>query len=238
MPLAKDVHPASNPSAVRTEPARDAELQRRPKSPPIATEAEAHLLRLCLELQLDAMLLTLGAAAAGAARRPDDDPAAEFTAVFTAEPTAGPNSGPASGPTSESGNAAARESGDTAQSPPWRRWVLEDVELVRGLAGDVLAGGASLPTTLGSDLDQAVPAAAVDNLVARYESMTTLLADVLPSGPDVAPAPYRAHAQAALAHYQDRLRDLRSTRLEHTPPRGLTLPATADHPPVPGEWLG
>jgi hypothetical protein len=250
MPLAKDVHPASNPSAVRTEPARDAELQRRPKSPPIATEAEAHLLRLCLELQLDAMLLTLGAAAAGAARRPDDDPAAEFTAVFTAEPTSGPTSGPASGPASgptsgptsgpasESSNSAARESGDTAQSPPWRRWVLEDVELVRGLAGDVLAGGASLPTTLGSDLDQAVPAAAVDNLVARYESMTTLLADVLPSGPDVAPAPYRTHAQAALAHYQDRLRDLRSTRLEHTPPRGLTLPATTDHPPVPGEWLG
>ena len=128
--------------------------------------------------------------------------------------------------------------GSSPQAPPWRRWVLEDVELVRKLAGDVLTGGAALPAILGSDLHQAVPAAAVDNLVAHYESMTMLLADVLPPSPEGSLAPYRAHAQAALAHYQDRLRDLRSTRLEHTPPRGLALPTTTDHPPVPGEWLG
>jgi hypothetical protein len=201
MPLAKDVHLASDSSAPRTAADREAPPDRRPTSPSDVTEAEAHLIRLCLDLQLDAMLLTLGAAATG--------------------------------------EASDRESTGTRQSPPWRRWVLEDVELARELANDVLAGGASLPATLGSDLDQAVPAAAVDNLVARYESMTALLADILPPGPEVAPAPYRAHAQAALAHYEHRLRDLRSTRLDHTPARGLTLPTTAgDHLPVPGEWLG
>jgi hypothetical protein len=83
-----------------------------------------------------------------------------------------------------------------------------------------------------------VPAAAVDNLVARYESMAALLADVLPPGSSEAGASYRAHAQEALGRCQQRLRELHATRLEQTPARGLPLDTAIEHPPVPGEWLG
>jgi hypothetical protein len=117
------------------------------------------------------------------------------------------------------------------------------------LVTDVMGGGATLPAMLGSDLDQAVPAAAIDNLVARYESMTVLLADILPPDGSSSSAPYRAHAQEALARYENRLRELRATRLDHTPPRGLSLPTGVpgsavniedqiEHRSVPGEWLG
>lgn len=199
MPLAKDVHQASTPSSVRSETPPTAGAERTVSPPSWESEAETHLIRLCLDLQLDALLLALGAASAQAA----------------------------------AGHAGAGE------TPPWRRWVLEDVEMVCSLAADVMSGGASLPATLGSDFDRAVPAAAVDNLVARYESMAALLADILPPAPSGTSAPYRAHAQVALAQCQERLRQLRSTRLEQTPPRGLPIVKDpVDHPPVPGEWLG
>jgi hypothetical protein len=138
----------------------------------------------------------------------------------------------------DSGGAQPQRDPSQAQSPPWHRWVLEDVETVRILAADVMSGGATLPATLGTDLDQAVPAAAIDNLVARYESMTALLADILPPSASGSSAPYRAHAQEILAHCQARLRELRSTRLEHTPPRGVPMGHLTERPPVPGEWLG
>lgn len=233
MPLAKDVHattastvsattsatssttPSADRSATRTvrrSMAASAEARserttpvgsERSVSPPAwEADAQTHLVRLCLDLQLDAMLLALGAASAGSRQDSVD--------------------------------------AETAVSPPWRRWVQEDVEMICTLAADVMSGGAALPPTLGSDLDQAVPAAAVDNLMARYESMAALLADILP--PSVAPArpsaPYRTHAQETLARCQQRLRELHGTRLEQTPPRGLPLPTPIEHPPVPGEWLG
>lgn len=208
MPLAKDVHQATAPSTVRPERHRPAGGQRPASRPSWEFEAEIHLIRLCLDLQLDAMLLTLGASAAQAA-------------TGTGSRGAQPQSDP-----------------DQTQSPPWRRWVLEDVETVRTLAADVLSGGAALPATLGTDLDQAVPAAAIDNLVARYESMAALLADILPPSTSDSSAPYRAHAQEILARCQARLRELQSTRLEHTPPRGVPVKHLAERPPVPGEWLG
>jgi hypothetical protein len=171
------------------------------------SETETHLIRLCLDLQLDAMLVALGAAATQ-------------SLPSTTRPT----------------TAAAQDG--AAQAPPWRRWVLEDVEMVWALAADVLGGGAALPAMLGSDLDQAVPAAAVDNLVARYESMVGLLADILPPDVSRSPLPYRAHAQEALARCQHRLRELSGTRLDQTPPRGVPLRHFTERPSVPGEWLG
>jgi hypothetical protein len=157
------------------------------------TDADTHLIRLCLDLQLDAMLLALGA-------------------------------------------AAAQPGGDG--TPPWGRWVSEDVQMARALAADVITGGAALPPTLGSDLDHAVPAAAVDNLTARYESMETLLSDVVRSGGD-GPSAHRSHVDAALARCRDRLRELRARRLDETPPRGLPLSQhPVQHAALPGEWLG
>lgn len=197
MPLAKDVQ-HSEPTTPRRDvvhPAADdttVEVLTGPSSR--EKDADAHLLRLCLDLQLDAMLLALGA-------------------------------------------AAAQRSGDG--SAPWSRWVAEDVHLARVLAADVISGGAALPPTLGSDLDHAVPAAAVDNLTARYESMEILLVDVVRSGSFEDSFPHRGHVQEALTRCRDRLRELHERRLDETPPRGLALGQHASaHPALPGEWLG
>jgi hypothetical protein len=118
-----------------------------------ATERElegsaGHLLRLCLDLQLDALMLTLGALAV--------DPATE--------------AGPAS--------AVSAPADASASGIPWRRWIGEDVDLACHLAGEALAGHAALPPTLGSDLGHAVPVTTIDDLVARYASMLGLLTDL------------------------------------------------------------
>ena len=161
-------------------------------------DSEAHLLRLCLDLQLDAMLLALGAAAA----------------------------------------APAHER-DAAGHAPWRRWVVEDVDLACALAGDALGGNASLPATLGSDLHHAVPAATVDNLAARYASMRTLLADLAARSDADGVADDRswhAHVVQALQRCEARLTELETYRLAATPPRGITLPEERQY--LPGELLG
>jgi hypothetical protein len=164
-------------------------------------DSEAHLLRLCLDLQLDAMLLTLGAAA----------------------------------------SAPAHER-DAAGHAPWRRWVVEDVDLACALATEALGGNAALPATLGSDLHHAVPAATVDNLAARYTSMRTLLAD-LASRSDTDGATdgatdgsWHAHVVQALQRCEARLAELETYRLAATPPRGITLPEERQY--LPGELLG
>jgi hypothetical protein len=112
-------------------------------------EASAgHLLRLCLDLQLDALLLALGALAAD---RVHDAPPAEGS-THTAPPVAG--------------------------TIPWHRWVGEDVDLACRLAAEALAGNAALPPSLGSDLGHAIPVTIIDDLVARYSSMLGLLQDL------------------------------------------------------------
>jgi|NGEPerStandDraft_6_1074524.scaffolds.fasta_scaffold154266_1 hypothetical protein len=94
---------------------------------------EVHVLRLCLDLQLDALMLTIGAA---------------------------------------SGQ-------ERATDPPWRRWVDQDVELACSLAAAARAGGATLPPSMGSDVDAAVPTATVNGLRASYASMVRLLSDLV-----------------------------------------------------------
>jgi hypothetical protein len=198
MPVAKDVHHHTDLTAPQrdVQPGVADETIVGVVTAPVSreTDADAHLLRLCLDLQLDAMLLALGA-------------------------------------------AAARPGG--ADAPPWGRWVTEDVHMARVLATDVINGGAALPPTLGSDLDHAVPAAAVDNLTARYESMENLLTDVVRSGNFEESFPHRGHVEEALRRCRDRLSELRARRLDETPPRGLALGQhVAPHAALPGEWLG
>jgi hypothetical protein len=116
-------------------------------------EASAgHLLRLCLDLQLDALLLTLGAFAADRAQ--DGSPA----------------------------EGSSRAAPAVAPSIPWHRWVGEDVDLACRLAAEALAGNAALPATLGSDLGHAIPATIIDDLVARYTAMLGLLEDLSNAG--------------------------------------------------------
>lgn len=183
--LAPAVHPADTPSvsappvsgpapvAARTEPVdRRADRSR-------GSDADAHLIRLCLDLQVDALLLTLGAAAAGQ---------------------------------------------DAASTSPWIRWVSEDVQTACALAADVMDGGASLPTVLGTELDHAAPTTALDNLVARYESMAALLSDVLSPAKARPTAPERPRVREALRQCERRLGELRANQPDGGPPRELHLP--------------
>jgi hypothetical protein len=122
-----------------------------PAARPLDRDLEAsagHLLRLCLDLQLDALLLTLGALAAD---RAQDAASAEGSS----------HTAPA-----------------VAASIPWHRWVGEDVDLACRLAAEALAGNAALPPSLGSDLGHAMPAMIIDDLAARYTAMLGLLQDV------------------------------------------------------------
>ena len=182
---------------------------RRTTTDPRAAEREvedsaAHLLRLCLDLQLDALLLTLGALAVDPA--PEDRPASDTL----------PSTG------------AAGTSGI-----PWRRWISEDVDLACQLAAAALAGNATLPPTLGSDLSHAVPVTTIDDLVARYDSMLGLLGDLSrrsdgvnrPQGLD-----------EAMARCEARLSELRGHKLVNTPPSGINL--RSEHQFLPGELLG
>jgi hypothetical protein len=167
-----------------------------------AEDVEAYLLRLCLDLQLDALLLTLGAAAA-----------AECTRRTSATP---------SGSTSDS----------ATDTPPWRRWAEEDVDLACALAADALEGGSALPAGLGSDLHRSVPAIMVDTLIALYESMTSGLADLAQTRSTGHPG-----VDEALDRGRHRLAELQRHRLTATPPRGVTLPQAERHY-CRGELLG
>src|SRR5512142_3126848 len=121
MPVAKDVHAttaaatsastdagAAASGTVHSERAVPVGSERSVSPPSWESDAETHLIRLCLDLQLDAMMLALGAASA--------QPRRTF-----APPAAGRDA---------AGTDAA------VASPPWRRWVLEDVEMVCTLAAD------------------------------------------------------------------------------------------------------
>lgn len=181
------------------------EAQQRPQQRPRADETDAHLLRLCLDLQLDALLLTLGAVAAEQQRHDD---------------------------------------GQVADAVPWRRWVAEDVDLAATLAADAMAGRASLPPTLGSELDHQVPATVVDDLEARYASMRALLTDLLHRDTGRTDDTWRPRVRDALNRCGSRLVELRAHRLAATPPQGVRLPALSgsplapEHEYLPGELLG
>jgi hypothetical protein len=165
-----------------------------------AEDVEAYLLRLCLDLQLDALLLTLGAAAECTRRTPVTP-----------------------------GGSTPDSATDT---PPWRRWAEEDLDLACALAADALDGGSTLPATLGSDLHRSVPAITVDTLMALYESMTSGLADLAQTG-----STGHRRVDQALERSRHRLAELHRHQLTATPPRGLTLPQAEQHY-LPGELLG
>ncbi len=147
--------------------------------------ADLHLLRLALDLQVDAMLLTLGAAAGAC----DEDPV------------------------------------------PWRRWVVEDLDVARLLAQAVLAEGGGRPEALGAGYLGAASETLLDDLVARYASMEDLLADVL--GHPYEGQPWRPAAREAWTRCRTRLLELhryRGTMAARAADRGRSY--------LPGELLG
>ena len=113
---------------------------------------------------------------------------------------------------------------------PWRRWVAEDVDLAADLAAEATAGGAALPSTLGTDLDHRTPATVVDDLAARYASMSDLLTDLLHRDTAGDDDSWRPRVVDALDRCRHRLAELRAHRPTAVPPR--------EHAYLPGELLG
>jgi hypothetical protein len=158
--------------------------------------AGAHLLRLCLDLQMHSLLLIMGAAAGEASTR---EPATASTA---------------------------------SETPPWRQWVSEDIDVAIALAADTLSHGGALPSTLGSDLHRSVPATTVDSLIALQDSLTEQLTQLIRTEP-----PSDLPLTGLLEHCEHRRTQLAAYRHVSSPPRGITLPQ-ADHHFLPGELLG
>jgi len=140
----------------------------------------AHLLRLVLDLQLDALLLGLGAAAVQESR---SHPAGTPAYSDTPQPPSG-------------------------SAPPWPRWTVEDVDLARTLAAEAVTSGAALPATLGPEPAGHQERMVLDGLAARYESMYNLLSDLMARTDMVPSVISRGQLHALLAHCEKRLAEL------------------------------
>jgi hypothetical protein len=147
-------------------------------------QGDLHFLRLALDLQVDAMLLALGAAA-----HADDE------------------------------------------QIPWRRWVVEDLDVARMLARTILSEHVEPPTVMGTGMLGTDAEAALDDLIARYSSMHDLLGDVLRR--PYAGQPWRRTAHEAFDRCAARLDELHRHR-------GTASVRTAHRCPefLPGELLG
>jgi hypothetical protein len=151
--------------------------------------SELHMLRLTLDLQLDAMLLTLGAAAHADTKVELDEDAV-----------------------------------------PWRRWLVEDLDLARSLAATLLEGEAAPITGLGGGFAGGEITTSLDNLAARFESMEQLLVGAL-ARPAIGQH-WRGAATDALHRCRARLTELHQHR------RLVIATASHHHTFLPGELLG
>jgi hypothetical protein len=156
---------------------------------PRSDDGDIHLLRLALDLQLDALLLTLGA------------------------------------------SVHADSRGESEERTPWRRWLVEDLELARTLAAALLDGDGAPVPGLGGGLAHGSVESSLENLSARYESMEKLLVGLL-DRPSVGQA-WRLPAGEALQRCRSRLAELHRHRREV-----ITAVAVTQAPSLPGEWLG
>jgi hypothetical protein len=153
--------------------------------------SELHLLRLALDLQIDALLLTLG--------------------------------------------AAARDGEDEDRHPevPWRSWLVDDLDLARAMATVILETDVTPSPALGPGLAAIPVGSALDNLVARYESIDQLLTQLLRRPP--AGQPWRPAAKEALARCRSRLNELNGHRAALA---ATSAQASSGRHFLPGELLG
>jgi hypothetical protein len=150
----------------------------------------SHLLRLSLDLQLDALLFMLGAVAT----HPEDPARSEVTIVDL--------------------DAA---DGEPQLVLPWRRWMTEDLELSRRLASTAVNIGLTLPPTLGRAGRHEDSRQVADDLVARYEFMANLLDDLLERAALSTPRILLEPVADALVRTKRRLEQLRAATGETHP---------------------
>lgn len=187
-----------------------------PTRPPVtgatarAGQADSYLLRLCLDLQLDAAMLTLGAAARDTIVR---DSHLDGGSVIPRPPAPAPPG---------------------FDLPiPWRRWLNEDVDLICALAASLPEGPPVLPSGFDSGFGEGRAGRVLEELHERYEAIREVLADVLAqSGPAGDREAWQPRIRDALAHCQARLRELAEF--------GAPVPAPGPAPTryLPGELLG
>lgn len=153
---------------------------------------DAHLLRLCVALELDALMLTLGAAASD----PDCPPPPAFAApndhartpdtpaARTGEPQLHGVVRPSPGPhAADHGGHSANGGHDghvVAPSPaaPWQRWLREDVAATQALARELLDWGGELPASMGRAGSPTATMAVLNRLEAFHREVRDLLREV------------------------------------------------------------
>jgi hypothetical protein len=114
-------------------------------------DEQHYLLKLCLELQVEILLLALGSSAV--ASHP-----VEMTARATANHPGFPRS--------------------DEPDRPWSRWLAEDLELVAALARDCVNDGVPLPSSMGLPAG-AETVGGAQSLGARYSALTAVVAEML-----------------------------------------------------------
>lgn len=156
-----------------------------PTPPPAAIgrpgRADGHRLRLCLDLVLDAAVLTLRAAARETLVR---DARRDGGSVIPRPAAPGPAPGP---------------------PVPWRRWLNEDVELIWSLAAALPEGPPVLPA--GGDAGPDLDARVLRDLRERYEAIRDGLADVLAQA-GAGDGSWQPRIRTALTHCRGRLGEL------------------------------
>jgi hypothetical protein len=182
----------------------------RTTSPTSFPDDQLYMLKLTLELQVEALLLALGSSAV-AARGGRHDPGAGGhgapDASFVAPAAAAP-----------------------AADLPWQKWLAEDLELAGALTRDCVADGVPLPSSMGL-AGSGGPGGVVESLAARYSAMAAVVGEML-DRTDV-----RAHASAVArlvetrARCEERLDALIGESPESAAERFFT-------PAEPGHYLG
>ena len=201
---------------------------------PVAPQ-DVHVLRLCLDLQLDALLHTVGASAAARVSQVRDEQR--------------PPEGHSPQPHTYSGLVAGDPETVHGADPvavaavstplPWRRWLAEDVELACAMAAGAMATDAIPPAELGTDLTEADPVEVVDDLLVRYRSMQPMLTG-LARGAVSESGSWRTLLRSTLARCEQRIDELQAHRDDLVSAGAPAAPSSgwSQAHQVPGDYLG
>jgi hypothetical protein len=204
---------------------------------PVAPQ-DVHVLRLCLDLQLDALLHTVGASAAArvsSVRDHKGEKTPEGPGVAPPHTYSGLVAGDPE--TEHASDPVAAASGSTPL--PWGRWLAEDVELACAMAAGAMATDAIPPAELGTDLVEADPVEVVDDLLVRYRSMQPMLTG-LAQGAMAETGPWRTLLRSTLQRCEKRIQELQSHRDDLVSAGAPAAPSSgwAETHQVPEYYLG
>jgi hypothetical protein len=195
----------------------------RAEGPTTFPDDQLYMLKLTLELQIEALLLTLGSSAVvsretkttpdGAGRPVPGRPGADRIAPEGATP-----------------DLAGRErtgTGAAAADLPWEKWLAEDLELACSLTRDCVGDGIPLPSSMGIVTSRR-PGFVVESLAARYSAMAAVVGEMLGRTDARQHATAVARLQETRARCEERLDALLGETPQAAAER-LFAPAEAGH---------